>query len=83
MSAMQDLPNMAPGATSLLDVTGTGCRQGDLADAALASSTRFVELDAARTNDSVRVMIRNIPPMATFDLSPATLPWQVTRRRVP
>ncbi len=42
-----DLPSLAPGATSLFDVTVAGCRQGDLAQAALASSTRFVELDAA------------------------------------
>ena len=42
-----DLPSLAPGATSLLDVTVTDCRQGGLADAALASPTRFVELDAA------------------------------------
>ena len=42
-----DLPSLAPGATSLLDVTVTGSRQGDLAHAALSASTRFVELDAA------------------------------------
>ena len=42
-----DLPSLAPGATSLLDVTVPGARQGDLAQAALASSTHFIELDAA------------------------------------
>ncbi|HYZ34469.1 MAG TPA: hypothetical protein VE684_19540 [Crenalkalicoccus sp.] len=79
-----DLPSLAPGATSLLDVTVTGCRQGDLADATLASSTRFIELDAAAwTNNTVRVMARNISPSATFDLSPATLSVAVTKRRVP
>jgi hypothetical protein len=79
-----DLPNLAPGATSLLDVTVTGCRQGDLADAALASSTRFIELDAAAwTTNTVRVMARNISPSATFDVSPATLLVQVTKRRIP
>lgn len=79
-----DLPSLAPGATSLLDVTVPGCRQGDLADAALASSTRFVELDAAAwTNNTVRVMARNISPGATFDLAGATLSVQVTKRRVP
>jgi hypothetical protein len=41
------LPSLAPGITSLLDVTVTGCRVGDLAEAALAFSTRFIELDAA------------------------------------
>jgi hypothetical protein len=79
-----DLPSLAPGATSLLDVTVPGCRQGDLAHAALASSTRFVELDAtAWTNNTVRVMARNISPSATFDLAAATLSVQVTKRRIP
>jgi len=79
-----DLPNLAPGATSLIDVTVTGCRQGDLADAALASSTRFIELDAAAwTNNTVRVMARNIAPGATFDLAAATLSVHVVKRRVP
>lgn len=80
-----DLPPLAPGATSLLDVTVTGCRQGDLADAALASSTRFIEIDtaAAWTNNTVRVMARNISPGATLDLGPAALSVQVTKRRVP
>ncbi|WP_149539317.1 pectate lyase family protein [Siccirubricoccus phaeus] len=79
-----DLPSLAPGATSLLDVTVTGSRQGDLTDAALAASTRFVELDTtAWSNNTVRVMARNISPTATFDLGPATLSVQVTKRRVP
>ena len=42
--ATWDLPNLAPGATSLLDVTVNGARQGDLTPAALASSTCFIEL---------------------------------------
>lgn len=79
-----DLPSLAPGATSLIDVTVTGSRQGDLTDAALAASTRFVELDAtAWSNNTVRVMARNISPTATFDLGPATLSVAVTKRRVP
>ncbi len=78
-----DLPNLAPGGTSLLGVTVNGARQGDLAHAALASSTRFIELDAAAwSNNTVRVMARNISP-ATFDLGAATLTVQVTKRRVP
>jgi hypothetical protein len=77
-----DLPNLAPGLTSLLEVTVAGCRQGDSADAALAS-TRFIELDAAAwTNNTVRVMARNISG-ATFDLAAATLSVQVTKRRMP
>ncbi|MBX6742076.1 MAG: hypothetical protein IRY87_08525, partial [Acetobacteraceae bacterium] len=79
-----DLPNLAPGATQLQDVTVPGCRQGDLAQAALASSTRFIELDAATwSNNTIRVMARNISPTASFDLSPATLSVAVTKRRVP
>jgi hypothetical protein len=61
-----------------------GCRQGDLASAALASSTRFVGLDAAAwPTNTVRVMARNISPSATFDLGPATLSVAVTKRRIP
>jgi hypothetical protein len=57
--------------------------QGDLADAALASSARFIELDAAAwTTNTVPVMARNISPSATFDLAAATLSVQVTKRRV-
>jgi hypothetical protein len=79
-----DLPSLAPGATSLLDVTVAEVRQGDLAAAALASSTRFVELDAAAwSNNTVRVMARNISPSATFDLGPVTLSVTVTKRRIP
>lgn len=55
-----------------------------MADAALASSTRFIEIDAAAwTNNTVRVTARNISPSATFDLSPDTLSAAVTKRRVP
>ena len=68
-----DLPSLAP-----------GCRQGDLADAALVSSTRLVELNAAaRTTNTVRVMARSISPGATFDLGPATLSVRATKRRIP
>lgn len=57
---------------------------GQLAVAALASSTRFVELDAvAWTTNTVRVMAHNISPSRTFDLGTATLSVQVTKRRVP
>ena len=79
-----DLPNLAPGATQLQDISVPGCRQGDLAQAALASSTRFIELDAAAwSNNTVRVMARNISPTATFDLGPATLSVAATKRRIP
>jgi len=78
-----DLPNLAPGATSLIDVTVSGARAGDLAQASLVSSTRFIELDAAVwSNNTVRVMARNISG-ATFDLAAATLSVGVVKRRVP
>jgi hypothetical protein len=37
-----DPPSLTPGATSLLDVAVAGCWQGDLAQAALTSSTRLI-----------------------------------------
>jgi hypothetical protein len=78
-----DLPSLAPGATSLLDVTVNGARAGDLVQASLVSSTRFIELDAAVwSNNTVRVMARNISA-ATFDLAAATLSVGVAKRRVP
>jgi hypothetical protein len=78
-----DLPSLAPGATSLLDVTVNGARAGDPATASLVSSTRFIELDAAVwSNNTVRVIARNISA-ATFDLAEATLSVGVTKRRVP
>jgi hypothetical protein len=78
-----DLPPLAPGVTSLLDMNVANCMVGDLANAALASSTRFIEFDAtAGTTNTVRVMARNISPDATVDLVAATLPVTVTKRQI-
>jgi hypothetical protein len=78
-----DLPSLASGATALTDVTVAGTRQGDIAQASLVSSTRFIDLTAfAWTNNTVRVMARNISG-ATFDLAAATLSVGVAKRRVP
>ena len=78
-----DLPSLAPGATSLIDVTVNGVRAGDLAEASLVSSTQFIELNAAVwSNNTVRVMARNISA-ATFDLAAAMLSVGVAKRRVP
>ena len=78
-----DPRSLASGATGLLDVTVPGARQGDHAHAALASSTRFIELDrAAWSNDTVRVMARNISS-ATFDRGVATQSVAVAKRRAP
>jgi hypothetical protein len=56
---------------------------GDLAQASLATSSRFFELDAtAWSNNTVRVPARNVPN-TTIDLASATLSVQVMKRRVP
>lgn len=56
-----DLPSLASGATARTDVTVTGSRQGDIAQASLVSSTRFIDLTAfAWTNNTMRVMARNL-----------------------
>ncbi len=81
--ASWNLPSLAAGATALLDVTITGARAGDLAQASLATSSRFFELDAtAWSNNTVRVLARNVSN-TTIDLGAATLSVQVTKRRVP
>ena len=78
-----DLPSLAAGAVHLVDVTVPGARQGDRAQASLASSTRFIELDAtAWSNNTMRVLARNISGGA-FDLGAATLSVAVTKRRIP
>ncbi len=77
-----DLPSLAAGAVRLVDVTVTGARQGDRAEASLASSTRFIELDAfVWSNNTVRVMARNVSGGA-FNVGAATLSVQVTKRRI-
>jgi len=60
-----------------------GARAGDLAQASLVSSTRFIELDAAVwSNNTVRVMARNVSA-STVDLAAAALSVGVVKRRVP
>jgi hypothetical protein len=76
-----DLPNLAAGVVHLVDVAVPGARQGDRAEASLASSARFIELDAFTwSNNTVRVMARNVSGVA-FELGAATLSVAVTRRR--
>jgi len=78
-----DLPQLAGGAVHLADVTVPGGRQGDRAEASLASSTRFIELDAfVWSNNTARVMARNVSGGA-FDLAAATLSVAVIKRRIP
>ena len=80
---MLDLPSLGSGAVHLVDIAVPGARQGDGAEASLASSTRFVELDAfAWTTNPLRVLARNVSGSA-FDLGAATLSVAVTKRRVP
>lgn len=77
-----DLPSLAAGAMALLDVAVTGARVGDLAQASLVSSTRFIELDAAVwSNNTVRVLARNVSN-TTIDPAAATPSVQATKRRV-
>ena len=77
------LPSPADRTVHLVDVTVPGARQGDRAEASLASSTRLIELDAAAwSNKTVRVLARNVSG-AAFDLGAATLSVAVTKRRVP
>ncbi len=79
-----DLPSLAPGVSILVDVTVTGCQVGDLAEAAIVSSTRFIELDAAAwTNNTVRVTARNVSPGTTSNLGAVTLSVEVMKRQLP
>ncbi len=82
VETLLDLPSLAAGGVHLVDVPVTGARPGDRAEASLASSTRFIELDApAWSNNTVRVAARNISGGA-FDLGAATLSVAVTKRRI-
>jgi len=82
-----DLPSLASGATALTDVTVSGSRQGDMAQASLVSSTRFIDLTAfAWTNNTVRVMARNISGATVVRLVGAILleqsdEWATQRAR--
>ena len=78
----RDLPNLAPRATSLIDITTNVERAGDLAAAPLVPSTRFIQPHrAAWSNNPGRVMARIISP-ATFSLAAAMLSVTVAKRRV-
>ena len=67
-----DLPSLAAGATTNIDVTVPGARRGDFADASLDTSSIAFVLDChVWSNNSVRVTARNISG-ATFDLAAAT-----------
>jgi hypothetical protein len=73
---------LAQGATALLDVTVNGARVGDLAQASLVSSKRFIERDAELwSSNTVRMMARTISA-ATFDLAASTLLVGVNKRRI-
>jgi hypothetical protein len=74
---------LAADATANVDVTVTGAWVGDLAQASLATSSRFFELDATVwSNNTVRVLACNVSN-TTIDLGAATLSVQMTKRRVP
>ena len=83
LEASWDLPSLAAGATTNIDVTVPGARRGDFADASLDTSSIAFVLDChVWSNNSVRVTARNISG-ATFDLAAATLSVAVTKRRAP
>ena len=78
-----DLPSLAPGITSRLDVTVANCRVGDLVDAALASSTQFIGLDAlAWTTNPVRGHGAQYLARRYLALGNITLDVAVTKRRL-
>jgi hypothetical protein len=78
-----DLPSLGPGATANIDVTVTGARRGDFADASLDTSSIAFVLDChVWSNNSVRVTARNVSA-STVDLAAAPLAVQVTKRRLP
>ena len=77
-----DLPSLAAGAVHLVDVTVPGARQGDRAEASLASSTLFIELDAFMWSTTRAAWARNVSGGA-LDLGAATLSVAVTKRRIP
>lgn len=80
---MADLPNLAPGAEHLFDVTVTGARPGDLCSVSLATSSRFVQLAGhVWTNNTVRVVARNVSAFSV-DLPAATLSVEVRKRGMP
>jgi hypothetical protein len=77
-----DLPSLAPGATSLLDVTVNGARRGDYADASLdSSSIAFVLNCQVWSNNSVRLTARNLSASAV-DLLRAPLFVRATKRQI-
>ncbi len=81
-SASWDLPSMPPGATTNADVTVSGARRGDFADASLDTSSIAFVLDChVWSNDKVRVTARNVS-LSTVDLPAAALHVQVVKRRV-
>jgi hypothetical protein len=83
VETLLDLPSLAPSAVHLVDVTVLGARQGDRAEASLASSTRFIELDAFTwPKNTASVLARNVSG-AAFDLGAATLSVQVIKQRIP
>ena len=75
-----DLPNLGPGGEHLFDVTVAGARQGDLVDASISTSSRFVQVAGhVWTNNTVRVVARNVSGFSV-DLPAATLAVEVRKR---
>jgi len=78
-----DVLRIACGAARPSDVAVLCNRRGDRAEASLASSTRFIELDAfVWSNSTVHVLARNLLGGA-FGPGAATLSVAVRKRRAP
>jgi hypothetical protein len=83
METTWDLPSLAAGATTNIDVTVPGARRGDFADASLDTSGIAFVLDChVWSNNSVRVTAQN-GSASTVDIAAAPLSVQVAKRRLP
>ncbi len=77
-----ELPSLGPGATAKIDVTVTGARRGDFANASLDTSSIAFVLDChVWSNNSVGVTARNVSA-STVDLAAAPLAVNVVKRRI-
>ena len=78
-----DFTNLKPRAAHVFEATVAGARQGDLVDASISTSSRFVQVAGhVWTNNTVRVIACNVSGFS-IDPTVATLTVQVVKRRVP
>jgi len=78
-----DLPSLTAGSKANIDVTVSGQRRGDFADASLDTSNIAFVLDCqVWSYNSVRVTVRNVSA-STVDLAATVQAVGVMKRRVP